>query len=475
MELTDLPDEPTRVFRLIPDWVRVRRVMYMGMFVILAMVTQYMVNAADTMMVGRLDDPDLATASQAALGLGMPLFWAVGGFFSAVSYGTQAITARRYAEGDEHKTGQVLFNSLVAAVICGLLGSAVGWFSAPAAVDYFAEASEAQKALGLQYVQIRAVGIIGMVLTFSYKAFFDGIGRTYVHLVAALAMNLFNIGLNYVLIFGVESWGIESMQLAGAAWASTISTFLGLGIMAIISLLKRYRGRFRFYRLRNFDPRVMGNIIKLLLPSGSATVILMTGFLLFMKFVGQIDAEAGGVNTYSAATKAVMDTAAFCFMPLLALGTATATAVSQSLGAKKPNLAASYGWETVRLCAWLMVGVAIVFWIFPDAVLSFWAPNDPAVVEAGRTPLRMVGWSLPMMAAGLVLSQALYGAGANTYVMVAEGLLHFALFVPLAWLLGPKLQLGINGVWAAAVIYVVGLGLVMGGKFATKGWREIQL
>ncbi len=475
MELTDLPDEPTRIWRLFPDWVRVRRVMYMGLFVILAMVTQYMVNAADTMMVGRLADPELATASQAALGLGMPLFWAVGGFFSAVSYGTQAITARRYAERNDEATGQVLFNSLTAAVICGLLGSAIGWFSAPAAVDYFAEASAAQQALGTEYVQIRSIGIIGMVLTFSYKAFFDGIGRTYVHLVAALAMNLFNIALNYVLIFGVESWGIESMELAGAAWASTISTFLGLGIMGLISLRGSYRKRFRFYRVRNLDLRVTGRIIKLLLPSGSATVILMTGFLLFMKFVGQIDAEAGGGNTYSAATKAVMDTAAFCFMPLLALGTATATAVSQALGAKKPNLAASYGWETVRLCAWGMLGVAISFWIFPHEVLSFWSPNDASVVEAGVTPLRLVGLSLPLMAAGLVLSQALYGAGANTYVMVAEGLLHFALFVPLAWLLGPKLQYGIDGIWTAAVIYVVGLGLVMGGKFATKGWRSIRL
>ena len=218
MELTDLPDEPTRVFRLIPDWVRVRRVMYMGMFVILAMVTQYMVNAADTMMrVGRLADPQLATASQAALGLGMPLFWAVGGFFSAVSFGTQAITARRYAEGNDHATGQVLFNSLLAAIICGLLGTAVGWYSAPAAVDFFAEASEAQKALGLEYVQIRSLGIIGMVLTFSYKSFFDGIGRTYVAPRRGLGDEL----LQHRLELHPHFWGgVVGDRVHGARWRS---------------------------------------------------------------------------------------------------------------------------------------------------------------------------------------------------------------------------------------------------------------
>src|SRR5690606_15662231 len=135
-----------------------------------------------------------------------------------------------------------------------------------------------------------------------------------------------------------------------------------------------------------------------------------------------------------------------------------------SLGARKPNLAASYGWETVRLMMWVMVGVGLIFWTFPEQILTaLWAPNDLAVAQAGAQPLRLVGTSLPLMAVGLILSQALYGAGANTYVMVAEGLLHFALFVPLAWLLGPVLNYGIDGVWVAAIVYVNGLGLVMGG------------
>ena len=77
----------------------VRRVVRLGVWVVLAMVTQYLVNVADNAMVGRLEG-DEATASQAALGVAMPFFWAFGGFFAAVGAGTQAITGRRYAESD---------------------------------------------------------------------------------------------------------------------------------------------------------------------------------------------------------------------------------------------------------------------------------------------------------------------------------------------------------------------------------------
>jgi MATE family multidrug resistance protein len=475
VELTDLPDDPPRLLTLVPEPALVRRILYLGGFVMLAMVSQYMVNAADNLMVGRLD-PEQATASQAALGVGLPLYWAVGGFFAAVSYGTQAMTARRFAEKNEDRAGQVLFNSLAVAVVAGILGVCIGYFLSPFAVEYLAEASAEQKRLATSYVQLRALGIGAMVVTFSYKAFFDGIGRTYVHLIAALFMNFFNLGLNYLLIFGNESLEIPQLGLDGAGWASMIATWMGMVIMIAVSFRPRYGKRFRFYRPKHLDWKVAGNILRLMLPSGSASLILMGGFLMFMKFVGQIDAATpGGANTYSAATKALMDTGAMCFMPLLALGTATATAVSQSLGAGKPNLAARYGWSTVRMCLWVIGIVMVVLWIFPEEIIALWSPRDPAVPAAAATSVRLVVTSLPMMVVGLILSQALYGAGANLYVMIAEGLLHLGVLVPLSWLLGPKLGFGLEGVWAAAVVYVYGLGLAMGIKFLGRGWRKIQL
>ena len=403
------------------------------------------------------------------------LYWAIGGFFAAISYGTQAMTARRYAEGEEERAGQVLFNGLLVGVLAAVLGSLIGYYTAPTTVEFLAEASAEQKALGISYSQIRAIGIGGMVVTFAYKAFFDGIGDTYVHLIAALAMNLFNIGLNYLLIYGNPDMGIPKMGLDGAGWASTAATYLGLIIMATVSFTPRYNRRFRFYRWLNRDARVMGGIVKLMLPSGSATLILMGGFLLFFKFVGQIDAAEGNANTYTAATKVLMDTGALCFMPLFAFGTATATAVSQSLGAGKPNLASRYGWESVRVGIWAVLFIGAAFLIWPEQIISLWSPNDPAVPVAAAPSLRLMASCLPMMVVGLICSQALYGAGANLYVMIAEGVLHFGLLVPLSYLLGPHLGLGLEGIWTAAVIYVWGLGIAMGGKFLGKGWRQIKL
>jgi MATE family multidrug resistance protein len=244
--------------------------------------------------------------------------------------------------------------------------------------------------------------------------------------------------------------------------------------MAGISLLPDYSRRYHFYRWAHTQWAIVRDIVRLMLPSGSATVILMIGFMLFMRFVGQIDAEVGG-NTYSAATKALMDTASLCFMPVIALGTATATAVSQSLGAGKANLAARYGWESVRLGVYAMLVIAAIFLAIPEQIIRVWAPNDPAVAAAGAESLRIVAAGLPAMVVGLVLSQALYGAGANTFVMVVEGLLHFGVLVPVSWLLGPRLGFGLEGIWLAAALYTNLMGLAMALKFLGRGWRTIRL
>jgi Na+-driven multidrug efflux pump len=165
-DLTALPDHPAKLFTLRLEMGIVRRVFRLGAWVILAMLTQFFVNYFDTLMVGRLE-PDVATASQAALGLGMPVFWAVGGFFAAIGAGTQAITGRRFAERNEVAAGQVLFNSLCVGVLAGLFGSIFGWFTTPLAVDALASASPEQAALGSEYTQIRMIGVAGMVVTFS--------------------------------------------------------------------------------------------------------------------------------------------------------------------------------------------------------------------------------------------------------------------------------------------------------------------
>jgi Na+-driven multidrug efflux pump len=145
------------------------------------------------------------------------------------------------------------------------------------------------------------------------------------------------------------------------------------------------------------------------------------------------------------------------------------------LGAGKPNLAARYGWESARVAVFAIFVLGAVFFAVPTQIIAVLAPNDPAVPEAAATSLRIVTLSLPLMAVGLVLAQALYGAGANLFVFLVELALQFGFLVPAAYVLGPLMGYGMEGVWLAAAIYASLLGVIMGAKFLGDDWRRIKL
>ncbi len=120
-----------------------------------------------------------------------------------------------------------------------------------------------------------------MAATFALKAFFDGIGKTHIHLVSAVAMNGLNIVLCLLLIFGNASLGIPKYGIAGAGMAGFVSTYVGLAIMLGYALLPEYRRRYRPFAASKLSAPLIWSILRLSIPSAVATIAITTGFALF--------------------------------------------------------------------------------------------------------------------------------------------------------------------------------------------------
>src|SRR5262249_35203514 len=139
--------------------------------------------------------------------------------------------------------------------------------------------------------------------------------------------------------------------------------------------------------------------------------------------------RAEAVN--SAATTVIVGILKLTFTACLAFGTSTATLVSQSLGQRDGDRAARFGWASVRLGLLIFGTVGILEGIlFPPQLLSVFTSSD-AVAHAALLPMRLMGICTPVIAVGMILSQALFGAGNTLFVMVVELILHFTCLVPL--------------------------------------------
>lgn len=164
-----------------------RAILKLAIPTVLAMLTQSVVNEIDIVFLARLGCPESSTA-QSALLPSLIVLWLFGGSLSAISTGTQAFTARRFAQRKDQDAGAVLANAALFAGVAGVFFSALGYLLMPAVLGVIIKVPEAREA-AQAYLKWRLLGVTSMAMSFAFKAFFDGIGKTYVHLVSAVVMN----------------------------------------------------------------------------------------------------------------------------------------------------------------------------------------------------------------------------------------------------------------------------------------------
>ncbi|MFP4599817.1 MAG: MATE family efflux transporter [Persicimonas sp.] len=499
------------------DLKRSKRIVWLAAPIMVAMLTQTGINVVDTIFVGKLD-ASYSIPGQAALGFSLPIFWTIGGFLAAIGVGTQVMTARRHGEGHHEKAGAVLASGVAVAVLSALVFTAIGWMAIPGFFR-FLTSNDAVLTLGIPYAQMRVLGITAMVATTAYKGFFDGLGATQVHMYACLVMNVFNVILNYALIFGLGP--IPAFHVTGAAIGSVIATFIGLAFMIYWTLRGEHPTKFRVYRLSNFKPKLMWRMIKLSVPSGAAQIFVMAGVLMFLKIIAILDEEAvmttlasaefyggdlsrgapalhtsitqarefaGRIFTvdwpatlmwsrppvYTTAAKLIIDLLSIGFVTCIAFGQATATLVSQSMGKNVYREAEAYGWDSVKLGMYFFGTLGVLVIIYPEAFLDLLS-DDQIVIDAAVPGLRVMASMQMFIAMALVSIQALFGAGDTKFVMVAELILHGVCLVPLAYLFSVILDLGFLGVWLSAAVYTLALGAVMAWKFWEGSWKDIEV
>ncbi|MBN2695631.1 MATE family efflux transporter [bacterium] len=437
--------------------------------VMIAMLAQMFVNQIDSIMVGHLPT-EVATPGQAGIGVSLKFLWIIGGFLSALGVGTLALVARRYGEEDFEGVSKTVTNSLFISTITSLILSLIAIYFSHNLISLISSNSGVLE-YGVPYLQIRFTGVLSMVLTAVYKSYFDGLKKTHVHMVASIVMNIANIFVNWLLIFG--NWGFPKMGVNGAALASAICTYIGLGIMIFYSFKPEFYKHFKIYNFKNINKKLLLPIVKLSIPAGVTTVVLVTGFLLFDKIVAALDPNNGVPYNFTV-NQLITNVVLLLAMIGLSFGTVTATLVGNSMGEKNFIDASKYGWVSSKIGALFMGIVGLVMIFAPSFLISLYN-SDPELVVVGGNSFRVMGFVTPLIAVGMILSQANFGAGNTKFVMIVEMTLHFGFLVPVSYLMTSIFKLGITGAWITAAVYIILLSSTMMFTFYRGKWKNIQI
>ncbi|MEQ9365248.1 MAG: MATE family efflux transporter [Leptospirales bacterium] len=439
---------------------RVRQILTLALPIIGGMVSQNILNLVDTAMVGTLGAPALT-----AVGMGGFLnFWAIS-LILGISAGVQAMAARRMGEGREGEAALSLNGGILIALGAGLpLGVGLSVFT-PIFFPYLNDDPEVIAA-GVPYLQARLAAAFAVGINFSFRGFWNGIRQSAVYMRTLVFMHALNIILNYTLIFG--NFGAPVMGVEGAGLASALSVIGGSLYYTLMGFTRvRHMGFLRAWP----DAAGFRTLVRLSIPN-SIQQFFFSGGLTAMFWI------FGKVGTFEAAAASIMiNIMLVAYLPGIGLGLAAATLVGQALGRGEAADARRWGWDVVRIGMLILGGLGLPMILFPDFIVGIFIQSADAatVIDLARTPLRLSGVLMCMESVGLVLMNALLGAGDSRSVMLASVGMQWGLFLPVAFLLGPVLGFGLLTLWSANLAYRMLLAGVFVVLWRRAGWTEIRV
>ena len=187
--------------------------------VLFSLIAEPVTGLVDTAFVARLGAEPLA-----ALGVGTMLLSAVFWIFNFLGVGTQTEVAQAIGRDDRPGAARMGTLALGLGGLCGLGLALVAFPLAP----WLAGVMGGQGDVALfseQYIRYRLLGGPAVILTMAAFGVLRGAQDMRTPMWVACGVNLLNIGLDWLLIFGAGPF--PAMGVAGAALASSLSQWAG--------------------------------------------------------------------------------------------------------------------------------------------------------------------------------------------------------------------------------------------------------
>jgi putative MATE family efflux protein len=401
---------------------------------------------ADTAIVGHLGRVPLDSLAIAAAALNLAAWLAI--FLTTATTSAVAGLAAGRATDRAARTAGAAY--LVAAVIGVLVALTV-----TAAAPWIAALLGAHRLVlsgSVGYLRASAAGLPFLYLSYAGNGHLIGLADTRTPLRIAVAANLLNVVLEWLMVYGLH------LGLLGSAWGTVAAQVAAAAMYAAAS-----------WRRAAVRPAKPGRTeVSDLLRDGHRLSVRTIALGVVPLTTTAIAARLGPVAL--GGQQIAMRVWYLLALLLDALAVPAQVYVSSCLGAGDTEGARLVGRRTLRLGLVAGLGLCVV-----TAALAFVVPGlftaDPAVRHAATVALLVAALTQPVAALAFVLDGLILGL--SDYVAMRRAMiLAIGAYVPMAVLVLRFHQLGLPGVWVALGLWLAARAALLGRRWRAQ-FREL--
>ena len=418
--------------------------------VIVAQLGLVLMGVIDNIMIGNIENIGHELLSAASLG--NSIYFIVGVLGIGITFAISPLVAEADAAGEVSQCGLYLRQGVFASLFSGILLCLI-MLGLTYLLPYM-DQPEQDVRLGTPYLHIINVSLIPMMLFLAYKQFSDGLSFTKAAMYVTLFGLIFNVAINWLLIYG--NLGFPRLELIGAGIGTLSSRIF---MLLLIAVYINYTPRFKKYKpklnFREWRGDIMRKIFEIGLPSGFQYFFEVGAFGGAVIMIGWI-----GIDERSA-HQIVINMAGTTYMLVSGLAAGSAIRVGNALGRKDLPGMRKAGFAGIYLSAFIMFLAAIAFITGKNWLPSLYVDDVDVLTISAQ--LMLIGGFFQIFdgvqAVGLSVLRGMQDVRVPTIVAFVS---YWIISLPVGYVLAFTFDIGVNGIWYGFVVglFVASVGLV---------------
>ena len=415
------------------NWKIFREILYLAIPAVGEMTLYMMIWIFDTMMIGKYGG-QLAVSS---VGLSTEIIYSFFNIIIAVGISTALTSLVSRAIGSkDYKKAEIIANAgiKIAVVLAFIFFSLL--FFVPDKILNLAGATKEMLPSATRYAKISSFSFFLLTLSSTINGVFRGVKDTKTSLYVAGSINIVNLFLDYVLIFG--NLGFPEWGITGAAVATVAGNFIG--ILLQWSRLKKLPFKISFFSY--VSKKDIWEIIRFAIPSGLQEANFSLSRLLGLTFILSLGTTAFAANQIGVAIEAIST------MPGWGVAIACTALVGHSIGENNQNKSQEYTLYSTIIASIFMGVLAVFFFFVPKTLVSFFINKQEInVIRIGAICLQVAAFEQIPIAIVTVLGSYFKGIGNPKTPFYVSFFTNWFLRLPIAFYLISILRLPVYIYW----------------------------
>lgn len=415
-------------------------------------------NMADTIMVGKLGEVEIAS-----VGIANQYFFFFTMILIGICAGCSVFISQYWGKKDYSNIKRIFGLGLISVLFVAIVFMIIGFVNSEGIISLFNKDSRVID-LGGKYLYIVSFSYIFTAVTFIYGFSLRSIGNTVAPLIVNILALLCNVILNYILIFG--KLGAPALGVEGAALATLIARVIEA--IVLVFMVYKEKGVFAasLSELKDINARFFRKSYSIILPVLLNDVLWAMASLIYSVVYGRM-------GTGATATIQIANTVSNMFMVVtFGMANASSIMIGNSIGEGNEDQtidnAKRFLW--VSLFAGMILGLALA--LSSPFILNLFNVSDE-VRSSTLIILYIISFIFIIRFMGIVIIVGiLRGAGDAKRSLIIEGSTMWLIGVPLTILGAFLFKLPIHLVYALAILEEV-TKLIL-GLFRLKSRRWIN-